>query len=111
MDPHDITAILQHIRALAAVDMLRVSQHAHQEMLEEDIVLEEVLQAIAEGQIIENYPDHRRGACCLLYGRTGQERPLHIVCTTDRAMLFIITVYVPQPPKWVTPTERSPREV
>lgn len=108
MDPRDITAILQHIQMLAAQDMLRVSQHAHQEMLEEDIVLDDVLQAIASGQILENYPDHRRGACCLLYGCTEQARPLHVVCTTDRALLFVITVYVPQPPKWVGPTERRP---
>jgi hypothetical protein len=75
-------------------------------MVEEDILLDEVLEAIVTGQILENYPQHRRGACCLLYGLTQAGRPLHIVCTTVRPVLIIITVYQPKLPKWITPTQR-----
>jgi len=83
-----------------------VTQHAQEEMDAEAITMDEVLSAIAVGRVIEDYPDHRRGACCLVYGTTPTGRPLHVVCTTDRPLLIIITVYEPQPPKWVTPTER-----
>jgi hypothetical protein len=55
---------------------------------------------------LENYPEHRRGACCLLSGFTHGGRRIHIVCTTARPVLIIITVYEPRPPKWVTPTRR-----
>lgn len=75
-------------------------------MAEEDIILDEVLEAIASGDILENYPEHRRGACCLLNGLTKKGRPLHIVCTTTMPVLIIITVYEPKPPKWVTPAQR-----
>ncbi len=94
------------LRSRAATETLRVTQHAQEEMDAEEITLDEVLAAIAGGQIIEDYPDHRRGACCLLGGTTSAGRPLHVVCTTDRPLLIIITVYEPRPPKWVTPTER-----
>ncbi|MBM4122800.1 MAG: DUF4258 domain-containing protein [Nitrospira sp.] len=57
-------------------------------------------------QVIENYPEHRRGPCCLLNGQTERGRPLHIVCTTAQPSLIIITAYEPRPPKWVTPTQR-----
>ena len=99
-------AMLERIRSQAKAENLRITQHAQQEMVEEDITLDEVLEAIAEGQILENYPEHRRGACCLLNGFTRAGRPLHIVCTTARPVLIIITVYEPKPPKWVTPTQR-----
>jgi hypothetical protein len=101
-----LEAVLERIRAQAEAEDIRITQHAQQEMVEEDIILDEVLQAIATGKILENYPEHRRGACCLVYGITQNDRPLHIVCTTAQPVLIIITVYEPKPPKWVTPTQR-----
>ena len=98
--------MLKRIRAQAAAEDIRITKHAQQEMVEEDITLNEVLETIAMGQILENYPEHRRGACCLLNGFTHGGRPIHIVCTTARPVLIIITVYEPRPPKWVTSTQR-----
>jgi hypothetical protein len=102
----NLKAALEQIRSQADIENIRITQHAQQEMAEEDITLDEVLEAIATGQILENYPKHRRGACCLLNGITKKGRPLHIVCTTERPVLIIITVYEPKPPKWTTPTQR-----
>lgn len=104
-----VDVILARIRAQAAERAIRITDHAREEMEEESITLAEVLAAIANGQIIENYPDHRRGSCCLLYGLTGKKRPLHVVCTTSLSQLVIITAYVPVPPKWIGPTERRAR--
>src|SRR6266487_3761486 len=100
-------AILAGIQAQAAARAIRITDHAREEMEAEAITLAEARQAIAAGQIIENYPDHRRGPCCLLSGPTMQGRPLHVVCTTSLSLLVIITVYVPTLPKWISPTERS----
>jgi|SRR2546422_676049 len=106
-DGIEMEAILAGIQAQAAARAIRITDHAREEMEAEAITLAEVRQAIAAGQIIENYPDHRRGSCCLLSGPTMQERPLHVVCTTSLSPLVIITVYVPTLPKWISPTERS----
>jgi hypothetical protein len=76
-------------------------------MVEDDVSLRDVLEAIGTAGILEDYPTHRRGACCLLSGSTRAGRPLHVVCTTTRPILVIITVYEPKPPKWTTPTQRS----
>src|SRR5215471_10001138 len=102
-------AILAQIQAQAAIETLRITAHAREAMRDEAITLDEVLEAIATGQILENYPEHRRGACCLLAGRTAVARPLHIVCTSTQPVLMIITVYEPQLPKWLTPTQRRPQ--
>ena len=99
-------AILQRIRTQAKEENVRVTQHAQQEMVEEDVTLDEILEAIGTGQILESYPEHRRGACCLLNGLTQNGRPLHIVCTSAQPVLIIITVYEPRSPKWTTPTQR-----
>ena len=105
-DVSNLEAILEQVCAQAATENIRITQHAQQEMVEENITLDEVLQAIATAQVLESYPEHRRGPCCLLSGFTCGGRALHIVCTTAQLVLIIITVYEPKPPKWVTPTQR-----
>lgn len=105
-DVNNFEAVLERVQAQAEAENIRITPHAQQEMVDEEITLDEALQAITTGQILENYPKHRRGACCLLYGTTNTNRPVHIVCTTAQSVLIIITVYEPKPSKWVTPTQR-----
>lgn len=106
----ELAAALQRIQAQAAADEIRLTTHALQGMVKREIALDEILEAISVAQILEDYPDHRRGACCLLYGDTRSGRPLHIACTTERPVLIVITAYQPALPKWVTPTQRSVRK-
>jgi Domain of unknown function (DUF4258) len=107
LDVTDVEAALEQIRAQAQTENVRITVHAQQEMVDEDISLEQVLQAITTGQILENYPQHRCGACCLVNGLTQHGRPLHVVCTTAQPVLILITTYEPKPPKWITPTQRG----
>lgn len=106
VDPADEQAALKRIQRLAANGAYRLSLHARKEMLDEAISTPELFEAIANGQIVENCPFHIRGACGLLHGVTAAGRNLHTVCTTTGPELVIITVYVSQPPKWPTPTQR-----
>ncbi|RLA95709.1 MAG: hypothetical protein DRG83_18245 [Deltaproteobacteria bacterium] len=106
IDITDVEVVLRRIRVQAAAENIRITQHTQQEMVEENITLDEVLEAIVTGQILENYPEHRTGACCLFGAVTREGRSLQIVCTTVRPVLIIITVYEPKSPKWITPTHR-----
>ena len=107
-----LSAVLERLRTQAAPENVRITRHASEEMVEEDIALDEVLEAVQSGQILEDYPQHRRGPCCLIAGVTRAGRPIHVVCTTAQPVLIIITVYKtvykPRPPKWVTATQRGP---
>lgn len=98
--------ILVKIRKQALAGEIRITQHAQVEMDAEEITLDEVLMAISSSSILEDYPEHKHGSCCLLYGYTFEGRHLHIVCTTALPRLVIITVYEPLPPKWVSPMQR-----
>jgi len=103
----DLEKVAQ-IREQARSGKFRLSVHAHQEMVEDGFILEDLILALSDGYILEDYPDHRRGACCLLSGLARMNRPMHIVCTTALPVLVIITLYEPVPPKWITPEQRSP---
>ena len=107
MNITDPDTILQRIKAQAAADDLVLTLHAVEEMQDENVVLEEVLAAIVNGVLLENYPTFYKGPCCLVGGLGNRGRYLHVVCSTSRPKLFIITVYEPKPPKWITPNERG----
>lgn len=98
---------LAGIRTLAAGGNIHVTRHALGEMTNRRILLEELTAAIANGEILENYPEHQRGPCCLVNGTTAAGSPLHVVCTTAQPTLIIITVYEPRMPKWKSPRERN----
>ncbi|MEI2689521.1 MAG: DUF4258 domain-containing protein [Anaerolineae bacterium] len=92
IDPQNLVAVLQRGRDQARSDDLRITQHAHQEMVAEDITLDHLKEAIRTSELLENYPQHQRGACCLLAGQTSNGHPLHAVCTTTQPVLIVITV-------------------
>jgi len=106
-EPVDVVAALSVVRSQAMVGNVRLTRHALGEMTLRKIVLEELVEAIASGEILENYSKHQRGPCCLVSGATGAGRPLHVVCTTAQPVLIIITAYEPQMPKWKSPRERN----
>ncbi len=60
---------------------------------------EQRLPLFVNGQIIEVYPGHRYGPCCLVHGRTGRGRHLHVVASL--APVWIITAYEPDPVEWI----------
>lgn len=103
----DLPQAMARIRAQVKAESIRITQHAHEEMVAESITLQEVFEALAAGEILESYPEHRRGPCCLVKGFTRKGRPLHVICTTEQPLLIVITVYEPKPPKWITPTRRG----
>ncbi len=103
----DATAVMALIRQQATAGNIRITRHALGEMTARGISLEELVEAIMWGEVLENYPSHQRGSCCLVSGMTYLGRPLHIVCTTAQPTLIMITAYEPQMPKWKSPTERN----
>ena len=104
---HNAQAITDRLSQQAQTDRLRITTHAHQEMVAEDIGLDDVVCAFRQATLVENYPEHKRGACCLVYGQNRNGRDLHIVCTTSLDLAIIITVYEPKPPKWESPFKRG----
>ncbi len=109
IDPYDEAASLTHVRRLAEADAVLFGPHALDAMEQEEprFTVEDVYEGLRAGSILENYPEAVRGPCCLVNGTTRRAQPIHIVCTTTRTPLFIITVYEPKPPRFVNPSQRS----
>jgi hypothetical protein len=77
----------------------RYTVHGAQQRIARNLSREDIEEAVQSGEIIEDYPQHHYGLCCLILGFTGTGRVLHMVCSC-RAMVDIITVYEPDLTEW-----------
>ena len=96
---------IDEIREFVRSGHYEFSLHAQQERLAEDLDVVDVEAAILSGEIIEDYPNDPRGPSCLINGNAVNQ-PVHVVIGWAgkegdlKSMLRLITVYIPQPPKW-----------
>jgi len=78
------------------------SLHAVDQSILRHITTKEVEEAVANGEIIEDYPTDKYGPSCLILGFTTKGRPLHVQCTHPRQpRVKIITLYAPDPAEWI----------
>ena len=89
------------IKKLCRTESIEFSRHVSDRMFQRKIIADEIIEAILNGQIIEEYPDDYPHPSCLILGVTIQERLLHIVVGVTDTKLWIITVYEPNPNKWI----------
>ena len=93
--------ILEGIRTKVNEGQFEFSQHATDQSIVRHISVQEVREAIATGEIIEDYPEDKYGPSCLLLGFTSGNRPLHIQCSyLSRPLVVIITLYEPDARRW-----------
>jgi hypothetical protein len=109
-DVRDAMGVVARLRTQAKAEPIRITVHAHQEMVEEDIAYAQLRMVLSHPQVLENYPDHKRGPCCPVCGQTQDGRFVHVVCTTSLEVAIVITVYEPKLPKWISPFARGERK-
>ncbi|MCK4249038.1 MAG: DUF4258 domain-containing protein [Candidatus Omnitrophica bacterium] len=61
---------------------------------------DEIKAVINHGEIIEDYPEDKRGHSCLLAGETDLGRIVHVVCSPKTDYLALITAYIPIEDTW-----------
>ena len=81
---------------------LKFTDHARIEMAKDRISVHEVLKAIENGKVIEEYEEHKPFPRCLLYGKSD-DKPIHAVFALPQHvnMLIVVTVYIPDPKRWI----------
>jgi hypothetical protein len=105
---------IHEIRQLIGQGACEFSMHAQQERLAEDLDVTEIEEAVTQGKILEAYPHDPRGESCLIVGY-ARIKPIHAGLGRARSreerkrILRIITVYLPQLPKWSDPRTRGGR--
>ena len=93
--------MIQEIRKKVINDEFEFSKHATDQSILRDIRVDEIRQAIFNGEIIEDYPNDKYGPSCLIMGYTDNNRPIHIQCSyPTQSLIKIVTVYEPSKKEW-----------
>lgn len=101
-------SLIVELRRKIESDQFEFSKHAVDQSILRCISVQEVREAIANGEIIEDYPEDKYGPSCLISGTTTTERPLHIQCSyPSRSLVKIITLYEPDPDRWINSRRRA----
>ena len=86
---------IEDLKKLCRRKKLVWKEHALERLIQRNIKRKEVIQAIESGEIIEEYITDKPFPSCLVFGYTPGKRPVHVVCSTDGAYIYIITAYIP----------------
>lgn len=84
-------------------DSVRVSEHGYDELAADGLLARELVEGVANAEIIEDYPGYPKGPCVLLLQRTKDGRPVHAVWglpAGHASPAVLITAYLPDPEKW-----------
>ena len=93
---------LDDIRSQLGSGEFEFSRHAFRRVVERNIHEQEIREAGAAAELIEDYPDDKYSPSALLLGFTSAERALHFqVSFADTALAKIITLYEPDPSEWI----------
>lgn len=94
--------VARHIQQLIHADRIRITFHARSEMDKDDISTSELMQSLLqeECELIEDYPEDRRGHSHLLLCKLTDGSPVHICCAVHEGEVIIITVYRPDGRRW-----------
>ena len=103
--------MIDDIRDKITRGQFEFSQHAVDQSIVRHISVQELREAIAVGEVIEDYPTDKYGPSCLVFGVTLAYRPLHIQCSyPSRPLVKIVTLYEPDPRRWVDFKVRRPTD-
>jgi hypothetical protein len=89
---------------------LRITDHADEEAQADKLRFDEIFFSVFQGEIIEDYPHDKPYPSCLIYGDTFIGEPVHSVWAynEDNRWAVLITVYRPDPDRWIDWRKRRP---
>lgn len=100
-DTQMTTDFLTRVREAAAKRLLFLPHAVHQMGRPDRMITpREVRTVVLTGELIEDYPDDKRGHSGLLYGHGQEQRSIHAVCSPKDEYLAIITAYLPSEHAW-----------
>ena len=86
----------------SGIGQVEFSQHAADQSIIRGISMQDFRDAMEQSEVIEDYRHDKYGPSCLVLGFTLSQRPLHIHCSYPmRPIIKIITLYEPEPSRWI----------
>jgi hypothetical protein len=101
--------IIRYIQRRIRDNRYEISFHAERERENDHLLVADIEESVLMGgELLEDYPDDPRGHSCLVLGFNRAGQAIHTVWgLLPSDWVRLITVYIPQPPKWIDPWTRG----
>jgi hypothetical protein len=102
---------IENIQNAIFAERVYITDHAKDEADNDHLNSTQIFESVRSGEIIEDYPLDRPYPSCLIYGRTKMNLPVHSVWAynSETSYAVLITVYIPDPNRWVDFKKRVKR--
>ena len=90
---------IKEFKTLNSPENYVLTQHSMKRLRERGISIRNIVDAINNGAIIEQYVDDFPFPSCLISGKS-ESKNIHVVASIDGDMIYIITAYIPDSRRW-----------
>lgn len=91
---------IESLKGICFLENIEITLHAAKRLEERGILLDDIINCIKSGKIIEQYPDDYPFPSCLILGLSIKNQFLHVVVGSNLETLWIVTAYYPDSEKW-----------
>lgn len=102
---------IEDFRKINKSENIVISLHGQLRLNERNITVDDVMNAIDNGEIIEQYPDDFPFPSCLILGLSINDVYIHIVVSMNDDKIYLITAYVPNTDKWEADLKNRKQEI
>ena len=91
---------IEDLRAICTPENFFITIHAAERLKQRGMALEDIINSVLHGEIIEQYPTDYPLPSCLILGKTVDQETMHVVIGSDLLTMWIVTAYKPDKEKW-----------
>lgn len=91
---------IEKLKQMNKPEKIALTKHARERLAERNITVADVVKGIETGEIIKQYEDDKPLPSCLILGFSVDNKYIHIVVSSDKGYIYLITAYYPNPEQW-----------
>ena len=91
---------IEDFRTINKAENIIITLHGQLRLRERKITVDDVINAIDHGEIIEQYPEDYPFPSCLILGISLHDVYIHVVVSMNEERIYLITAYIPDPDEW-----------